>query len=97
MFLPLKKGENQVNYCNLNGAQSDDNGHTIDAKGTFPFKKKSLATKKAIPCMTSVLVYVSIHGSIVKNWINLAKSKPGLEEILTEFQRKINKEKNFYC
>ena len=40
MFLPLKKGENQVNYCNLNGAQSDDNGHTIDAKGTFLFKKK---------------------------------------------------------
>ena len=44
MFLTLKKitqqGENQVNYCNLNGAQSDDNGHTIDAKGTFIFKKK---------------------------------------------------------
>ena len=69
----------------------------LTLKELFFLRKKSLATKKAIPCMTSVLVYVSIHGSIVKNWINLAKSKPGLEEILTEFQRKINKEKNFYC
>ena len=63
MFLPLKKGENQVNYCNLNGAQSDDNGHTIDAKGTFLFKKKSLATKKAIP-LHDFGCGVSIYGIV---------------------------------
>ena len=107
MFLPLKKGEIRLTTVILMVHNQMTTATQLTLKELFFLRKKSLATKKAIP-LHDFGCGVSIYGTYCKNfgliWLKVnprwVDSTPlcvlVLKEILPVVQRRIYMEKNFY-